>query len=167
MGGALGRTAATSAKAAFPAPPRVPPKPAAPSAFAQGEVAHGRAVANLFRDADITSSPSSSVGQVASAVDFDETPWLKSDDLMHALLLHAQNPVRHTTASLAAQFGVVAKDVATLEAALEHCVPYRVVELGGDKLVGEPVPVDTSPAQTNPDVGEARGSLSGDEGGAK
>eukprot|EP00966_Prymnesium_polylepis_P268761 6209120-Prymnesium_polylepis.1 len=149
MGSALGRTAAAAAppaKAAFPAPPRVPQQ-ATPAAFAQGEVEHGRNVASLFREADIQSAPSSSVGMAEATIGAadEEVPRLKTDDFVHALLLHSQDPARHSVTALAMQFGVSKENIPTLEAALEHCVPYRVVEVegeikGGDtKLFGEAV----------------------------
>lgn len=152
MGSVLGRAsrASPTTMAEFPAPPRiVNTKNTNVGTSMQGEIEHGRTVAMLFQNAEIKSLPTQTAGATAPSKVDDNLRKLSVDELTRAIVLHAQNPRQHSIASLALQFGLTdAKDVACLQSALEHCIPYTVVEGPDNRLVGEAVRPLTVPSRS-------------------
>ena len=142
MGAALGRIVGRqAAPAAFP---HVTTKPLAQATRpVEPEMLQGHAIAQALSQTNIVNQPKQTVqgpsAALAMSLADNEKDRMPVESLANALLLHAQDPALNTSEALAVQYKLSGDDVASLQSALEHCVPFRVEETDDDKLLAVPM----------------------------
>lgn len=123
--------------AAFPPMPAVSAGATKPPLPAEMEIDANRAVVEMLNKSHIVTRDAPTAGATATAAaassaaaaqDEDGDDALDGtsvEDLVKMFVLHAQNPDKWTTSSLAKKYGIV--DEVSLANALAHCQPYRII----------------------------------------
>jgi hypothetical protein len=126
-------------KAAFPPMPSVPGGGTVrPPQAMESEMHANRGIAEMLAKSNILTHEAPAASSVAASSEDDAGPsGLEVEDLMKALVLHAQDPQQWTPEALAVKFEV--EDAATLAVALQHVRPYRIVDDSNGRTVGVPI----------------------------